>query len=237
MTFVKIYICFFIYSLVGWLWESFLCSSFELKKLVNRGFLLGPYCPIYGLGATISFMVLKNIYSSTAIFIIASVGSCLIEYFVAYILERVFGKKWWNYEKYPFQIHGRVCLYGFIIFGLANILIVKFTTPFLLFSLSVMKDSVLISLAIALTVISLIDLILTIATLKKLNPELKKIHAHIERSADAVFENMNNSPALSKGYLADRGRKIRRHAYRINIKLKHTEKNLKSYKDEYFNNF
>lgn len=234
MTFIKIYICFFIYSIIGWIWESFLCSSVELKKLVNRGFFLGPYCPIYGLGATLSYLLLRDIGSATLIFILASIVSCTIEYIVGYILEKIFKDRWWNYDNYPFQLHGRVCLYGLVIFGLANVVIVKISTPFLMFSLSVIKDSILIGLAISISLVSFVDLIITISARKKLNKKLSNIHERLEEKADIYFENMTNSSAFSNEYLLERGKMIRNKAININEKLKTTEDNIKSYRDEYF---
>lgn len=234
MTFIKIYICFFIYSIIGWIWESFLCSSVELKKLVNRGFFLGPYCPIYGLGATLSYLLLRDIGSATLIFILASIVSCTIEYIVGYILEKMFKDRWWNYDNYPFQLHGRVCLYGLVIFGLANVVIVKFSTPFLMFSLSVIKDSILIGLAISISLVSFVDLIITISARKKLNKKLSNIHERLEEKADIYFENMTNSSAFSNEYLLERGKILRNKAMNINEKLKTTEDNIKSYRDEYF---
>lgn len=234
MTFIKIYICFFIYSIIGWIWESFLCSSVELKKLVNRGFFLGPYCPIYGLGATLSYLFLRDIGSATLIFILASIVSCTIEYIVGYILEKMFKDRWWNYDNYPFQLHGRVCLYGLVIFGLANVVIVKFSTPFLMFSLSVIKDSILIGLAISISLVSFVDLIITISARKKLNKRLSNIHERLKEKADIYFENMTNSSAFSNEYLLERGKILRNKAMNINEKLKTTEDNIKSYRDEYF---
>lgn len=234
MTFIKIYICFFIYSIIGWIWESFLCSSVELKKLVNRGFFLGPYCPIYGLGATLSYLLLRDIGSATLIFILASIVSCAIEYIVGYILEKMFKDRWWNYDNYPFQLHGRVCLYGLVIFGLANVVIVKFSTPFLMFSLSIIKDSILIGLAISISLVSFVDLIITISARKKLNKRLSNIHERLEEKADIYFENMTNSSAFSNEYLLERGKILRNKAMNINEKLKTTEDNIKSYRDEYF---
>lgn len=234
MTFIKIYICFFIYSIIGWIWESFLCSSVELKKLVNRGFFLGPYCPIYGLGATLSYLLLRDIGSATLIFILASIVSCTIEYIVGYILEKMFKDRWWNYDNYPFQLHGRVCLYGLVIFGLANVVIVKFSTPFLMFSLSVIKDSILIGLAISISLVSFVDLIITISARKKFNKRLSNIHERLEEKADIYFENMTNSSAFSNEYLLERGKILRNKAMNINEKLKTTEDNIKSYRDEYF---
>ena len=234
MTFIKIYICFFIYSIIGWIWESFLCSSVELKKLVNRGFFLFLYCPIYGLGATLSYLLLRDIGSATLIFILASIVSCTIEYIVGYILEKIFKDRWWNYDNYPFQLHGRVCLYGLVIFGLANVVIVKFSTPFLMFSLSVIKDSILIGFAISISLVSFVDLIITISARKKLNKRLSNIHERLEEKADIYFENMTNSSAFSNEYLLERGKILRNKAMNINEKLKTTEDNIKSYRDEYF---
>ena len=123
MRISELYLIFFIYSFIGWFWESFPCSTIELDKLYNRGFLIGPACPIYGIGATISYLMLRDFQSSLYIFIYSALLSCTIEYIIGYFLERFFHQKWWDYSDYPFQIKSRVCLYGLLIFGIANILL------------------------------------------------------------------------------------------------------------------
>ena len=143
MRYQEFYLIFFIYSFLGWCWETFPCSAIELDKIHNRGFLLGPICPIYGLGASLSFGLLKNFQSSLWIFIYSAFLSCLIEYIIGYLLERFFHKRWWDYSNYPFQIKRRVCLYGLLIFGLANILIVKKITPILFLFLSLSSDKLI----------------------------------------------------------------------------------------------
>ncbi|WP_245149649.1 putative ABC transporter permease [Peptoniphilus raoultii] len=234
MLFIKLYISFFIYSVVGWIWESFLCSSIEYKRLLNRGFLLGPYCPIYGLGATLSFLVFKNISSSYLIFICAALLCCTIEYVVGYYLEKFFGEKWWDYEHYAFQIHGRVCLYGLVIFGLANVFIVKFTSPFIIFSLSYLKDSILVTIAILITILGICDLILTISALKKINPRLVKIHSRISNKTDSVLEDITNNPYIANDKVLYSGKIISSSMWKFNEKLKETEENMRYYKDNYF---
>ena len=146
----------------------------------------------------------------------------------------MFKDRWWNYDNYPFQLHGRVCLYGLVIFGLANVVIVKISTPFFMFFLSVIKDSILIGLAISISLVSFVDLIITISARKKLNKRLSNIHERLEEKADIYFENMTNSSAFSNEYLLERGKILRNKAMNINEKLKTTEDNIKSYRDEYF---
>lgn len=103
-----------------------------------------------------------------------------------------------------------------------------------MFSLSVIKDSILIGLAISISLVSFVDLIITISARKKLNKKLSNIHERLEEKADIYFENMTNSSAFSNEYLLERGKILRNKAMNINEKLKTTEDNIKSYRDEYF---
>ena len=103
-----------------------------------------------------------------------------------------------------------------------------------MFSLSVIKDSILIGLAISISLVSFVDLIITISARKKLNKRLSNIHERLEEKADIYFENMTNSSAFSNEYLLERGKMLRNKAMNINEKLKTTEDNIKSYRDEYF---
>ena len=103
-----------------------------------------------------------------------------------------------------------------------------------MFSLSVIKDSILIGLAISISLVSFVDLIITISARKKLNKRLSNIHERLEEKADIYFENMTNSSAFSNEYLLERGKILRNKAMNINEKLKTTEDNIKSYRDEYF---
>lgn len=227
MRYQEFCLIFFIYSFLGWFWETFPCSAIELDKIHNRGFLLGPICPIYGLGASLSFGVLKNFESSLEIFIYSAFLSCLIEYIIGYLLEKFFHKRWWDYSNYPFQIKRRVCLYGLLIFGLANILIVKKLTPILLFSLSLSSDRILDLLVIFFGILFAIDLILTLNHLTHGFKTLNKVYEVIDDNLSDYFNGLNESERLANLKVLEESKKFKSKLLNINSSLKEREENIK----------
>lgn len=227
MRYQEFCLIFFIYSFLGWLWETFPCSAIELDKIHNRGFLLGPICPIYGLGASLSFGVLKNFESSLEIFIYSAFLSCFIEYIIGYLLEKFFHKRWWDYSNYPFQIKRRVCLYGLLIFGLANILIVKKLTPILLFSLSLSSDRILDLLVISFGILFAIDLILTLNHLTHGFKTLNKVYEVIDDNLSDYFNGLNESERLANLKVLEESKKFKSKLLNINSNLKEREESIK----------
>ncbi|WP_454206284.1 putative ABC transporter permease [Peptoniphilus sp. Marseille-Q6390] len=227
MRYQEFCLIFFIYSFLGWFWETFPCSAIELDKIHNRGFLLGPICPIYGLGASLSFGVLKNFESSLEIFIYSAFLSCLIEYIIGYLLEKFFHKRWWDYSNYPFQIKRRVCLYGLLIFGLANILIVKKLTPILLFSLSLSSDRILDLLVIFFGILFAIDLILTLNHLTHGFKTLNKVYEVIDDNLSDYFNGLNESERLANLKVLEESKKFKSKLLNINSNLKEREESIK----------
>ena len=227
MRYQEFCLIFFIYSFLGWFSETFPCSAIELDKIHNRGFLLGPICPIYGLGASLSFGVLKNFESSLEIFIYSAFLSCLIEYIIGYLLEKFFHKRWWDYSNYPFQIKRRVCLYGLLIFGLANILIVKKLTPILLFSLSLSSDRILDLLVISFGILFAIDLILTLNHLTHGFKALNKVYEVIDDNLSDYFNGLNESERLANLKVLEESKKFKSKLLNINSNLKEREESIK----------
>lgn len=227
MRYQEFCLIFFIYSFLGWFWETFPCSAIELDKIHNRGFLLGPICPIYGLGASLSFGVLKNFESSLEIFIYSAFLSCLIEYIIGYLLEKFFHKRWWDYSNYPFQINKRVCLYGLLIFGLANILIVKKLTPILLFSLSLSSDRLVDLLVIFFGILFAIDLILTLNHLTHGFNTLNKVYEVIDDNLSDYFNGLNESERLANLKVLEESKKFKSKLLNINSNLKEREESIK----------
>lgn len=227
MRYQEFCLIFFIYSFLGWFWETFPCSAIELDKIHNRGFLLGPICPIYGFGASLSFGVLKNFESSLEIFIYSAFLSCLIEYIIGYLLEKFFHKRWWDYSNYPFQIKRRVCLYGLLIFGLANILIVKKLTPILLFSLSLSSDRLVDLLVISFGILFAIDLILTLNHLTHGFKTLNKVYEVIDDNLSDYFNGLNESERLANLKVLEESKKFKSKLLNINSNLKEREESIK----------
>lgn len=122
------FLLFMTYSFLGWIIEV-IVTMLEHRKIVNRGFLVGPICPIYGTGALLISLILAPSENWFAIFCVAVVGSSILEYTVSVIMERLFRVRWWDYSKKTFNLNGRICLESSLLFGIAGILIVKFVTP------------------------------------------------------------------------------------------------------------
>lgn len=123
---------FFIFSVVGWFIEVSL-KFIELHRFVNRGFFIGPYCPIYGLGSLLIVITtngLEKYEHSFALVFLTSVLVCgLIEYFVSYYLEKRYLARWWDYTDKPMNLNGRIWIGNLILFGLGGLLIVEIFNP------------------------------------------------------------------------------------------------------------
>lgn len=119
-----------IYAFAGWLFEVTL-GIIQRRKLVNRGFLVGPICPIYGIGAVIISFLLRDTENAIAIFCVGVVGGGLLEYISSYIMEKLFRVRWWDYSLRFCNLNGRICLTSVVFFGCLGLLVVKVTTPLL----------------------------------------------------------------------------------------------------------
>lgn len=115
---------FFMYSFCGWLMETVLCS-FQEKHFVNRGFLNGPFCPIYGCGIVLILIFLLPVRDGigklwVAVPVIFAVGAFLasvVEYFTSWLMEKLFHARWWDYSGYRFNLNGRICLWISLAWG------------------------------------------------------------------------------------------------------------------------
>ena len=98
-----LFLYFFIYSVLGWCTETLYCRLCE-GKWTNRGFLYGPYCPIYGFGGVIVVFLSPFSYSPILIFILGFILTSMLEYITSYIMEKLFDAKWWDYSHMPFNL-------------------------------------------------------------------------------------------------------------------------------------
>lgn len=121
---------FFTYSFAGWCMES-IGGILVVKKFVNRGFMIGPLCPVYGIGVvTITVLLGKYANDFAALFILATVLCGVLEYLTGYFMEKWFNARWWDYTNRRFNINGRVCLENLCAFGIAGSVILKYINPF-----------------------------------------------------------------------------------------------------------
>lgn len=110
VQFERIILLFFLYSFIGWLWETIYCSL-KAKHFVYRGFLIGPITPIYGFGILGVVYLLRPLHEQVIpLFFAAALLVTVLEYVTSYLLERFFHASWWDYKEVPLNINGRVAL-------------------------------------------------------------------------------------------------------------------------------
>ncbi|MCR5418111.1 MAG: hypothetical protein K6E84_04275 [Lachnospiraceae bacterium] len=132
VTFLQVMECFVIYSILGWLVESAYMSICE-KKLTNRGFGLGPFCPIYGVGASVGAILLSPFRASIPLlYIVSAVSATIFEYLVGRLMQLSLGDFWWDYTEKPFNYKGIICLESTLAWGMYGIIVVKFLHPYVL---------------------------------------------------------------------------------------------------------
>lgn len=154
------YLLFLLYSIIGYIAEVVSCSITLKKIVLNRGFLIGPYLPIYGFGCLIMVWLLFRYEDDLLVLFIMSAFFCtVLEYFTSLLMEKLFKLRWWDYSNRKFQINGRVCLDNALLFGLGGVLVVKVLHPFLSGVVYLLPSSITIWLAIILFFIFLFDFV------------------------------------------------------------------------------
>jgi uncharacterized membrane protein len=132
---INLILLFFAYAFLGWCIEVTL-KYFQFHRFINRGFLTGPWLPIYGSGAaliTIAVKGLSPLESSVGTTFMVSFILCgVVEYMTSFVLEKRFHARWWDYSQKPMNLHGRVWIGNLILFGLGGVLIVEMINPLLL---------------------------------------------------------------------------------------------------------
>lgn len=155
---------FFIYSFLGWVTEVFL-KYLQYHRFINRGFLIGPYCPIYGAGAvliTVGRGMLSSFERSWAMsFLIAFVLCGLLEYATGYILEKYFHARWWDYTQKPMNLHGRVWIGNLILFGLGGVAIAEILNPRFLAMASRLEPIFFTALLTTVSILFLADVLMS----------------------------------------------------------------------------
>ncbi len=160
----------------------------DTKKLVNRGFLLGPYCPIYGAGGILITILLKEFIQLPILLFFMAILLCgTLEYLTSLVMEKLFHFRWWDYSNKKININGRVCLDTVIPFGLLGMLITYITNPFflneILYNLS---DKSLNILFYSLASIFIVDNIISFITILGIRDTSVKINR--ENRADNTEE-------------------------------------------------
>ena len=183
-------IIFALISFGGWVYETIYCSVVE-GEFTKRGFLFGPTCPIYGIGAIAEWLVLGQISNPIIVFIIGAVLATVIEYSTGLFLERRFKKKWWDYSMFKFNLHGRICPQASAVFGAFSVTSVFVLVPTMLNILMIFSKHTVSVIAFIVVTLYFLD---TVASLLWNGPTTHhKVEAAAQDASMKVEEAAQNA--------------------------------------------
>lgn len=222
---------YFFYSALGWLVESIYCSVGE-RKWINRGFLTGPLCPIYGAGAVVMAVFLKPLkelpfpvsifgvkFSVTPllVFVVGMILADIVEFITSYAMEKLFHARWWDYSEKPFNIQGRICLQHTMYWGTASIVFIYLVHPF--FSNYAEKlfppatpNILYITLAVLLFIFVL-DIINAVRNAMDIKKVMDKVHKLTDSITKAANEIKNNVGGRFDGFQASASKRAERFGF------------------------
>lgn len=185
---------FIIYSFLGWVMESIVRTVCE-KKLINTGFLHGPFCPIYGIGSIILFLLLRNFENKLVLLFFSGIIVLTFwEYIVGVMLEKIFKTKYWDYSDQKFNFQGRVCLVNSICWGVLAVLLVKYIHPFIENLVSKVDVTLLYYIIGITSVFMFIDMIISIIKVKNIQSTLEQV----EKLNKEIKEKLKEIKVLKK---------------------------------------
>lgn len=188
LSFSDMLLYFLLYAVVGYMLEV-IFATLVLGKFVNRGFLNGPWCPIYGFGVLVVALTLKPISNDLLLLFIGSVFvTSAIEFVTGFVLEKVFNQKWWDYSDAPFNIGGYICLKFSLLWGAASVFVVKLIFPFTDLIASLLRNKFGICLLFSLLFLMLTDLAATVVSIAGIKKKLRLM----DSIASKLKENSNN---------------------------------------------
>ena len=182
----RVFLCFVLFSFIGWAYES-VYYTLQQRRLVNSGFLNGPCCPIYGIGALLDIMLLGGVKNPVMLFLVGMVLTCSLEYFVSWLLEALFKKRWWDYTNWPLNINGRVCVIAGAVFGLMTVLLIKFIAPETFSIANFMPDTAVRVSAAAAAALIAADLAYTIRHSERFTDKLWYVREQSKIFSEHVF--------------------------------------------------
>lgn len=178
---------FLIYSCLGWCLEV-VYAAVTTGKLVNRGFLNGPVCPIYGFGMVIVLYALTPLVDNTLLLYLGGVIlPSVLELVGGWALYKLYRTRWWDYSDYPFNIGGYICLKFSIAWGLACLFVVDILHPTIQWVIALVPRGLGWVLLGVFAACMAVDLAATVSTIAKLNRKLE----HIDQLASRIREASN----------------------------------------------
>ena len=168
------FLLFFSYAVIGWIVEV-ITKLFELKKFINRGFLIGPYCPIYGCGGLLITLLLQGYEDRPLLLLFFSLIICsVLEYSTSFIMEKLFNARWWDYSDTTLNINGRICVDTMAAFGVLGMVMIYAVNPVLFKAFNAIPDNTLTIITIVLAIIFVLDIVLSTNILCLISSDIRK---------------------------------------------------------------
>lgn len=187
---IEIYFLLFMsYAFLGWCMEV-ICKLIQTRKFINRGFLIGPYCPIYGWGAIAITVLLKRYtYDILVLFVMSMIVCSIIEYFTSYFMEKKYHARWWDYSNKKFNINGRICLETLIPFGILGVIIMYVTNPLLFHFFETIPQIILHIIIATLFIVFIVDNAISSNVIASINVEGSKL---IKDNTEEITERVKD---------------------------------------------
>ena len=186
----KIIFYFIIYSFLGWCLES-IYKTIIFKKPTNSGFLYGPFCPMYGIGAILMIWAGQLSSNPIVIFIMAFLIFSVWEYLVAVIIEKLFKTKYWDYSDLKFNLQGRVCLKNSIYWGILGVLLIYVIQPVIRNLTEMIPDDILVYVDVILMIAILVDTVITIFRIMFIDKKIRQVFEIGETIKEKILELKN----------------------------------------------
>ncbi len=193
--------CFFIYAFLGWCAEVLYAAAVE-KRFVNRGFLNGPVCPIYGVGVALIALFMGPFAGNLlALFVGSMILGSALEWIAGFLLEKIFRQKWWDYSNEPHNLNGYICLRFSVLWGFAGALVVRFIVPSTSRLVHLMPKTLGWILLAVLGGLIIADLSVTVISIIGLNRKLKMLElvaARLREGSDKLGNDLFGKAVSAK---------------------------------------
>lgn len=229
-------ICFFfiIYAVMGWCLEV-IYEAVDQGVFINRGFLNGPYCPIYGFGVIIVIQCLTPIKNNILVLYVGSVIlTSLLEFITGFILEKIFHQKWWDYTAEHFNIKGYICLKFSLLWGIACLVVIRIIHPLIErfvnwiphFIGNIILIVALLGLLsdIIITILSIMHIKKRLRLIEIISQEMRKISDHSGEKIYGAVKGISDKNEARKAKIEDLKAKYKKDFHKKNMGGKRIEK-------------
>lgn len=180
-----IWLLFFFYCVIGWVVESTYCSI-PAGHFINRGFLNGPYLPIYGSGAIGALLLFGRLEDPFQIFLLGGTLCCALEWVTSWAMEALYHARWWDYSDMPLNLQGRIWAGGFVEFGVCIVLVVLHINPPVVEALGQLPEGIAIPLAAASFACMSCDLIVTHIGVSRMRDKMDELVSETRERAESL---------------------------------------------------